>query len=183
MEIEEIIEGLHEMKAWNEFAASLLIQHGRKGALSERQWDAAERTILKARQSAMRREQNRKSVDVSRIETLLKTALKNGVQKPVFNVGSMKFSLAPTTGRNVGAIYVKFGREYAGKIMGGTYEPVASAPDWLGNSIEEIAADPRGKAVEHGLLTGRCACCGRELSDPKSVALGIGPVCADQWGL
>jgi hypothetical protein len=27
-----------------------------------------------------------------------------------------------------------------------------------------------------------CACCGKELSDPESVARGIGPICADNYG-
>lgn len=183
MEFEEIIEGLHEMKTWNEFAASLLIQYGRKGMLSERQWDAAESVILKARQSAMRREQNRRRVDVSRIETLLKTARDSGLKTPSFRIGDLRFSLAGTNSKNSGAVYVKMMGEYAGKIMAGTFMPVASAPDGLGDVIQEIAADPRGKAIEHGRTTGRCACCGRELSDPKSVALGIGPICADAWGL
>jgi hypothetical protein len=183
MEYEEIISGLREIQGWNDFAASLLSQYGRKGALSERQWDAAERTILKTREAGLRREQNRKQVDVSRISNLLKTAVESGLKKPAFRVGHLQFSLAPTTGRNVGAVYVRFQKDYAGKIMGGVFMPVSSAPDGLGEDIAEIAKDPRGKAVEHGRMTGRCSCCGRELSDPKSVALGIGPVCADQWGL
>ena len=183
MEIEEIISELRKMQGWNDFAKSLLSQYGRNGGLSERQWEAAERTILKSRETTARLEQNRKQVDVSRLSNLLKTALESGIKNPAFRVGSLQFSLAPTTGRNVGAVYVRFGKEYAGKIMGGVFMPVATAPDWLGENIEDVAKDPRGKAVEHGRLTGRCSCCGRELSDPKSVALGIGPVCADQWGL
>lgn len=30
--------------------------------------------------------------------------------------------------------------------------------------------------------TGRCSCCGRELTDPTRVAMGIGPICAEKWG-
>ena len=98
---------------------------------------------------------------------------------------TVDISLEQAAGLNltIVPVYVRFGKEYAGKIMGGVFMPVSSAPDGLGDDIAEIAKDPRGKAVEHGRMTGRCSCCGRELSDPKSVALGIGPVCADQWGL
>ena len=34
------------------------------------------------------------------------------------------------------------------------------------------------QAREFGVLTGNCCVCGRELTDPQSVAQGIGPVCA-----
>lgn len=33
-------------------------------------------------------------------------------------------------------------------------------------------------AIEFGLKTGVCACCGRHLTDENSIAAGIGPVCA-----
>lgn len=183
MEIEEIISELRKMQGWNDFAKSLLSQYGRKGGLSERQWDAAERTILKSRETAAWHENNRKQVNVSSILKLLRTAVDSGLKKPTFRVGHLQFSLAPATGSNPGSVYVSFEKSYVGKIMGGVFMPTRSAPDGLGDDIAEIAKDPRGKAVEHGRLTGRCSCCGRELSDPKSVALGIGPVCADQWGL
>ena len=37
-------------------------------------------------------------------------------------------------------------------------------------------------AARFGLLTGVCACCGRTLTDPESIARGIGPVCARNRG-
>lgn len=39
----------------------------------------------------------------------------------------------------------------------------------------------REMAARFGHQTGICACCGRDLSDPKSVELGIGPVCARKY--
>ncbi len=49
-------------------------------------------------------------------------------------------------------------------------------------SILEVAADPKQAAIAYGKQYGTCACCGRDLTDPASVALGIGPVCASKWG-
>lgn len=36
------------------------------------------------------------------------------------------------------------------------------------------------QAAEFGKLTGSCCCCGRLLTDPNSIADGIGPVCKDK---
>jgi len=183
MEYEEILIALEEMRGWNTFADSLLDQYALRGELTHRQWDAAARMIIKCRTGEAKREKNRRVVDVSRIERLLDTAKMNGLKKPAFRVGDLTLSLAPSTGKNAGAVYVKAAGEYAGKIMHGTFMPVSAAPDGLGDRLAEIARDPRGKAIEHGRMTGACACCGRTLTDKQSVALGIGPICAEKWGL
>jgi hypothetical protein len=31
--------------------------------------------------------------------------------------------------------------------------------------------------------TSHCGCCGKSLTDPNSIAAGIGPICADKWGV
>lgn len=48
--------------------------------------------------------------------------------------------------------------------------------------LEKIEADPMGYAKEQGLLTGQCACCGRALTDPESISIGIGPICLGKLG-
>ena len=183
MDYEEILIALEEMRGWNTFADSLLDQYALRGELTHKQWDAAARMIIKCRTGEAKREKNRRAVDVSRIEHLLATAQRNGLKRPAFRVGELNLSLAPSTGKNAGAVYVKVKDQYAGKIMGGVFMPVASAPDGLGDKLASIARDPRGKAIEHGRKTGACACCGRTLTDKQSVALGIGPICAEKWGL
>jgi len=47
--------------------------------------------------------------------------------------------------------------------------------------LAHVEQDPQGAASADGLLTGRCSCCGRELTDPTSIALGIGPVCIGKF--
>ena len=49
--------------------------------------------------------------------------------------------------------------------------------------LRSAAADPLSAAVRYGRETGSCSCCGRELTDPASIAAGIGPVCAEKYGL
>jgi hypothetical protein len=43
--------------------------------------------------------------------------------------------------------------------------------------LAQIERDPEAAAREFGKLSGRCAFCGRDLTDPDSIMYGIGPVC------
>ena len=183
MEYHDIIDGLRTVRGWNNFAASLLAQYDAKGQLSERQYDAAERMLAKVKESDARKAAPKVEVDVSRIETLLFTARMSRLKHPKFRAEGLTFSLAGSTSRNAGAVYVKKGEEYVGKVMDGKFHPVSATPAGTAEAIVRVAQDPRGAAVAYGRMTGNCACCGRELTDPKSVELGIGPICADKWGL
>lgn len=180
MEYDEIIEALNGMAEWNSFAASLVMQYRSKGALSEKQWDAAERMIRKVADTKTRKATLQRSVDVSAIENLLRGAK---VKRPVFRAAELAFSLAPTSGKNAGAVYVKRGPDYQGKIMNGQFLPASTCLPSTADAVVSVANDPRGEAIKYGRTTGRCSCCGRELSDPVSVEMGIGPICADRWGL
>ena len=180
MEYEEIVEALKPMVEWNNFAYSLLNQYQRKGELSERQWDAAERMILKVKQTATQKQDMTRAVDVSRIKDLL---LHAKVKKPVFRAAALAFSLAPTNGKNAGAVYVKRGPDYQGKITGSMFVPAKTCASDVPDNVVAVARDPKGEAVKHGKLTGQCSCCGRPLTDPVSIELGIGPICLHNWSL
>ena len=67
--------------------------------------------------------------------------------------------------------------------MTGQFVPVSSCHPSTADAVVRVAANPRGEAVQHGKATGRCSCCGRELTDPISIEMGIGPICANNWGL
>jgi hypothetical protein len=179
-EYESIIVELEPMVSWNSFAASLVSQFKRKGELSERQWDAADRMIKKTKATLERKSSMTRSVDVSRVKKLLEAAK---VKKPVFRAAELAFSLAPPHGKNVGAVYVKRGPDYQGKIMDGSFIPARGCVSATADAVVAVASDPRGEAVKHGKSTGRCSCCGRELTDPISIEMGIGPICASNWGL
>lgn len=51
----------------------------------------------------------------------------------------------------------------------------------LRNALLAIEADPEAAAVLHGKASGRCAVCSRDLTDPESIARGIGPICAEKF--
>lgn len=180
MEYEEIIFELNGMTEWNSFANSLVNQYRSKGDLSEKQWDAAERMIRKVAATAQRKASMKRDVDVSRIKDLLESAK---VKRPVFRASELAFSLAPANGKNAGAVYVKRGPDYQGKIMAGSFIPSSACAPATADAVVAVAQDPRGEAVKHGKTTGQCSCCGRQLTDPVSIEMGIGPICASNWGL
>ena len=47
----------------------------------------------------------------------------------------------------------------------------------------EAAGDPLTAAIRYGKETGACSCCGRDLTNPDSIAAGIGPICREKYGL
>jgi len=49
------------------------------------------------------------------------------------------------------------------------------------NILAEIGADPKAAAVAYGTLHNSCAVCHSPLTDPDSLAAGIGPICAKRF--
>jgi hypothetical protein len=182
-----LIASLREMASWHGFAASLVSQFDQRGSLSERQVatarDAVARSALRQAERARAKSSNSGNVDVSAIERLFVVALESGLKRPRFLTDVLVISPAPSTGRNAGSIYVKHDGEYAGRISGGRFMATAAASATTLPLLLELAADPSGVARMHGRRTGNCCCCGRELTDPESISSGIGPICADRWGL
>lgn len=51
------------------------------------------------------------------------------------------------------------------------------SPSAILNALLAIETDPEAALAREGQATGTCGCCGRTLTDPVSVARGIGPIC------
>jgi hypothetical protein len=49
-------------------------------------------------------------------------------------------------------------------------------------ALDEFERDPAAALKAHGIATGSCGCCGRELTDPQSIERGIGPICWERGG-
>lgn len=54
--------------------------------------------------------------------------------------------------------------------------------DEVKETLMSAASDPLTAAIRYGKVSGECSCCGRELTDPRSIERGIGPICADKFG-
>ena len=150
-----------------------------KGMARSAQW-AAERVQKQVEQAV--------ALDVTAIRTVLQT------RKKVM-VALFTFSMAPSHGNNPGAIYVKDNGAYVGKIPAGasTFAPgrdfdpsrLPALVEAMANPAEAVKADAarRAKALlEDPTMSIPCGCCGLTLTNPESIARGIGPICAGKWG-
>ena len=186
-ENDKLLRFLSNASEWSSFAASLMESFSQRGNLSEKQLAAGQSMMDKAEARKIEKAaeaQNGPKLDVSAIEKLFATASASGLKRPVFRAADgIAVSLAPATGRNAGALYVKENDEYAGKIVNGVYQATRTASEAVLPRLMAIAVDPLGEATLYGKQTGTCGCCGRELTDPSSIEAGIGPICAGKWGL
>lgn len=127
----------------------------------------------------------------SAVKVALNAAYSRGIKRPALHVyrddnRDFKFKRAPDIGRNPSYIYVtrnSFGHPYyIGKISpDGMFSESRDCQSSDVAALTAIAADPLQAARDSGKLTGRCACCGKELSDPVSIQGGIGPICARKY--
>jgi hypothetical protein len=114
------------------------------------------------------------------LHALFATARDNGLRSPRLTVGSGVQLTAQRGDPN--AINVREGGFYRGTIRGGVFTG-RTPSESLTATLARLAADPTGELTAYGRATGRCACCSRPLTDPVSVAMSIGPICAARFGI
>lgn len=166
--------------AGNEFAKSLKSALHRYGYLTPNQFTAVQRAVVRDAQP----KPEAVAVEGQGLDKLVEMfarALGAGLKRPKVYIDDMDFAPAKPNGRNPGAIYVCVNGSYSGKIQHGRFTPTREAQEGLAERVAEIATDPLASAIAHGKQTGRCACCGRELTDKDSVARGIGPICFERY--
>lgn len=177
-----LIDGLIKIKDTVNFANILVREFNKWQGLTDRQIVVA-KNILEPKISIPVEDK----ISVAAIDKMFDVARANGLKRPRFIVDKVEISAAPATGRNPGALYVKYDRDYSGKIVKGDFFPVRTLSKELAEDLVEkvknIAASPMEAARKYGHDTGNCSCCGKKLTDAKSVEMGIGPVCAKKWGL
>lgn len=183
----DVIQWIDEAAARNfEFAVSLKNAVAQYGTLTERQVAAARSAIQKSqerRAAAIAAAPSVAGEGLSRLLKAFQTAMDNGLRNPKVRVGSLTFSPAKAASKNYGCLYVKADGEYAGKITPeGRFVCAYATPQETKDLVARVGADPLAAAVAHGKATGQCSCCGRELTDPESIARGIGPICAEKYG-
>jgi len=213
----EVCEWLRAKSFSFGFAASLLEGVFRFGSLTERQLEAARRCMARDNDRLAVNSASvaanpptvapspattavstytppapapRIEIDGSRINQAFTAAVANGLTKPRLRYGDLLLSLAGSSSRNPGNVYVKFeNTTYIGRLDGTRFVPGRGWASLTGEqqkatleNLRSIAHDPIAAAANHGHSTGNCACCGRFLSDPPSVARGIGPICVTRFG-
>lgn len=88
-----------------------------------------------------------------------------------------------TTGKWAGWVFVKdaaaygYGRKYGSQRPGKFYDGD------IKTELRMILANPREAMAEYGRLTSHCGLCGLPLENKESIERGIGPVCAEKFGV
>lgn len=107
-----------------------------------------------------------------------------------FEEGRIRISVAGPNSRTPGAIMVTDGGPYGANVFygrvhtDGRWEPARDgAPEWVVAALHGLAKDPAGYAKVYGQRFGNCCFCGLDLRDGRSVAVGYGPICAENYGL
>jgi len=125
--------------------------------------------------------------DFSGIVNAIETAQKSGLKRITMRFDSCIIKPSKYEGK----VYV-FSHEKALNDWGtlsNIYQGWVTAADTnlsdaeLVKSLQEIAKNPTSAATMYGINTGNCSCCGRELTRKDSIERGIGPICAEKFGL
>jgi hypothetical protein len=172
-----------------EFARSMLEAVNKWGALTERQLETVQRLVAQSAERKAKwaeeraaRDQAAPAVSVEAIEVAFGKAKQAGIRRPKLRLDSFTFSPASADGKNAGALYVKEGETYLGKIAGGKLFASRDCSSENQERILAVAADPEQAAVAYGKRFGQCSVCARELTNEDSINRGIGPICAERFG-
>lgn len=87
-----------------------------------------------------------------------------------------------------GKVNVTDGRGFHSGTWFGAIQPSGSFREGrefsrVSGVLDSLEVDPAGVATQHGVATGECCFCARELTTKESRSVGYGPVCADKFGL
>lgn len=100
---------------------------------------------------------------------------------PRITVAGITISPAKAASKNAGALYVKSGDDYLGKIAGGRFHATQACSDEVQAKVLAFVANPAEAAKVYGQTTGTCCVCNATLIS-KWKHRGIGPICAEKFG-
>lgn len=178
----DVVEWLAQKSGRFDFATALDNALAEWGTLTERQVAAVRNCITNDAARAQARADNAPIVSADHLKAAFDKAKASGLKRPKMSFDGFTVSLAPDTGKNPGAIYVKASDgTYLGKVAGGRLFAVRDCPDSVQAEIAALMSDPLKAAQAYGKRTGQCCICARELTDPSSIEEGIGPICARRF--
>jgi uncharacterized protein DUF6011 len=181
------------------FASSLLTQYDRRGSLSERQWPHVARLIERADRppafvvaaaggAIEPRGGELPAAGLATLQSVFGNASRNGITPGVrANVLGRRLRIVAPSRRSAffgrPILFVRLDDEYAGRIADGRFVARSVDGDAALAPLRALLESPLGMLADLGRASGTCCYCGRELTDPRSVTHGYGPVCASQYGL
>lgn len=184
---------LFKASEWSSFALSLHTALYKYGKLSEKQLQAAR--SMKAKSEGRQAAQDAAFVSAPTTYAELARAFLSSsasLKRPKLRLRTedgqrVVLSRCGSKSKTPGFINITDGGPfgegmYFGKISPEGRVSFRSAPDTVIALLNDFNANPQDAIKVQGVRTGECCCCGRELTDPISIANGIGPVCAEKWG-
>lgn len=177
-----------------DFVKSVLYTIGFRQQMSDRQREVIQKAIDRATNPKPR--ETEQMGEMSAVMALFDRA-KEKLKKPFFTLQTsaghpVRVALCPANSRYAGDVNVSDGKPFGqskwyGRIgKDGKWTLPFNKPaeiDLVRDLLEEFAASPAEVAANYGKLSGRCCFCDRRLDDERSLAIGYGPVCADNWSL
>jgi hypothetical protein len=169
-----------------EFATEMLAKLLQYGELSVNQLNGclkcvAAREAKRAEWQAKRAAEQATAPKLDKLTAAFDRAIANKAKARLY-FGSVTVSPAKANSANPGALYVKDGETYLGKIVDGRFLASRDCTDAVKATVLELLADPAKAAIKYGKELIRCCCCGAELDNKLSRELGIGPICREKWG-
>tara|TARA_R110002020_G_C16195991_1_gene765865 strand:+ start:242 stop:1123 length:882 start_codon:yes stop_codon:yes gene_type:complete len=188
----EIAEYIWAHTKDSDFFVSLWESVGKYGELTENQLRAVHNSIAREADYLDKKKEEAKpkaKVDLAGIRKPLTSAKETKLVKPVLRTIDEEsekvfiFSLAKPDSKNPNFVYVKEDGKYLGKIsldgeFFGWNTPKASV-----EALIRVSEDVSNATIKYGRKTGQCGCCGRGLTKEISILAGVGPVCADKYGI
>jgi hypothetical protein len=175
-----------------DFAGSMAVALDDHGTLTPGQLAACQRCmerdkVFEAEKAAAALVQQAKvdaapAIQTERLFAAFEKAKASGLKWPKLHFDGYVISMAGPNSANAGALYVKSDNDvYLGKIFQGKFLNSRDCTAEVRAQVIELMADPEAASKAYGLRTGSCCICNRELTDPVSVANGIGPICANRF--
>lgn len=127
------------------------------GDLTEKQLAACQKCI-DARQAArakkVERVANAPTIETKGLMAAFDTAKANGLASPKMRFDGFSASLAKPDSANAGAIYLKAGETYLGKIVAGRFLASRECRPENVEAVQAAMADPLAQAIAYGRKTG-----------------------------
>lgn len=103
----------------------------------------------------------------------------------------IKLHIVGERSKHVGSVQISDGgsfgaNRYYGRIdpaTGAWILPASGAPESVKLLVLEMSKNPAETAAKYGKITGSCCFCSRGLEDERSLNVGYGPICANNYGL
>jgi hypothetical protein len=174
-----------------EFAVSLRAALTQYHSLTDGQLAAVQKLMARDAERAAERAATAPVVETAGVDRLKaafdfaisKAAEKGrGFRNPRITIGGAVISPAGANSKNPGALYVKSGGEYLGKIASGRFFAARECTPEQEKKILAFVADPEAAAKAYGQETGVCCICNATLTNKESIEAGIGPICGSRFG-